>query len=221
MKRIISLSVFLFALVLASCSDSDPVTPNSDNLVFKSGITSTTLTKASATQVTVDRVRILVKNIKVKLNGEERLLKAGPAMFEVTSANPSIAFAQGDVPAGQFDKVSYEIHRFESSVLQQYANDPVFGAFATSDRHTIIVNGKVTDSSGTRAFEYKTDVVGNLNFDFNPAVTVADDKLTTVEFEFLSNLVFHENGVLIDPTDPTKKSHIDNQLKNALKAIVK
>lgn len=225
--RILTITLMITGLLgMAACSDDD--NPVQDNILFESSISATTLNKVhsitrdadAVDQVRIASVRILVKDMKMKLNGDERLLHAGPAVLTVRENEQSIVFARADVPAGQFDKVSWDIHRFESSALEQYRNDPVLADFTTDARHTIIITGTVDKDGSTLPFDYRTDVVGNLNFDFNPAVAVADDKVTIVEFQFQSDLVFRENGALVDPNDPASKSHLDNQVKKALKAVV-
>lgn len=223
---------FLIAIVVIStisCSETNSPSPN--NLTLKSNITQTNLSNSTnikqdevngeITSIKIQSVRMLLNNITVKLNDKERNIKSIPVVFTVTDTVKSYEFANSDLPVGGIDKIKFEIHRFASSDIENYSSNPSLKDFATDERYTIIIKGIKVNSSEEIPFEYKTEVVGNLNFDFSPPFYIEENKNVIVDFEFQSELVFKENGLILDPLDSKSKSHIDNQIKNAIRAIKK
>ncbi len=231
MKRFnMSLVLLIVISLIISCSETTSPTVE-NNLILVSSLSKTMITssaklksdniQADIDSIKVESIRILLSNIKAKLADAERVVDAGPVVFRIADTNNTVEFASADLPASAMDKIKFEIHRFSTSELSNYVNNNIFKDFATTERHTIIINGKMKSASAWESFEYKTDIVGNLNYDFNPPINLKDNIKTIVEFCFQSDSVFKENGVIVDPTNPTRKNHIDNQIKNAITAKYK
>lgn len=231
MKRFFLLTfAALSALFFVSCSES--TSPSTNNLTFVSGINQSTLTNSGInikgdeiqndlTSIKIESIRILLNNISVKLNDSERNIKLTPVVFTITDSNKSFEFANADIPSGAMDKIKIEIHRFASSEIASYQNNAIFKDFATNERYTILIKGNLVSGTTETPFEYKTDIVGNLSFDFKPPINIQENVNQTIEFQFQSDMVFKSNGELLDPRDSKNKSHIDNQIKNAIKGIKK
>lgn len=230
MKIFLLTTAAMLALIFIGCSES--TSPTINNLTLISGINQTTLGKSAInikgnelqsdlTSIKIETIRILLNNISVKLNDIERNMKLTPVVFTITDSNNSYEFANAVLPSGSLDKIKIEIHRFASSELLSYQNNAIFKDFATNDRYTILIKGKILSGNSDTPFEYKTDIVGNLSFDFNPPINIQDNSNQTIEFQFQSDMVFKNNGELLDPRDPKNRSYIDNQIKNAIKAIKK
>lgn len=230
MKRIYLLVAVLVSLIVNSCSES--TSPSINNLTFVSGINHSTLTKSGIhikgdelqseiSGIKIESIRILLNNISVKLNNNDRNIKLTPMVFTITDSNKTFEFANAVLPSGSMDKIKIEIHRFASSELASYQNNAIFKDFATNERFTILIKGKLVSGVTEDPFEYKTDIVGNLTFDFNPPISIQENVNQTIEFQFQSDMVFKSNGELLDPRDSKNKSHIDNQIKNAIKALKK
>jgi hypothetical protein len=169
--------------------------------------------------IKVESVRILLSEIKVKLNGDERSVKNGPALFTVTDSSKTVEFASTELPDGSADKIKFEIHRFPASQLSDYNSNEVFSEFASPERYSIIIAGTIKEDNTDIPFEYKTEVVSNLNFDFVPPLTIEDSKNLVVKFEFQTDMVFKDKGVVLDPRDSKNKNQIDKQIVNAIKAV--
>jgi len=227
MKNLSLSLVFLIIIsFFVSCSESS--SPSSDNLTLVAGLSKSVITnsvnpkddyiQSEIDSIKVESIRILISNIKAKLADAERIVDAGPVVISISDTINKVEFAKADLPSAEMDKIKYEIHRFSTSELSNYQNHNTFKDFATNDRHTIIIKGMMKSTSGWEAFEYKTDIVGNLNFDFNPPIALKDNINTIIEFIFESETVFKESGAVINPLLPSNKNHIDNQIKLALKA---
>ncbi|PKL84604.1 MAG: hypothetical protein CVV22_12235 [Ignavibacteriae bacterium HGW-Ignavibacteriae-1] len=220
-------SIIMMALIVISCGESN--SPSVDNLTLKSNISQTSLSNSTnvkqdeiqngITNIKIHSVRILLNNITIKLNDNERNIKAVPVVFTVTDEVNSYEFANADLPQGGIDKIKFEIHRFASSEIDNYKSNPSLKDFATDERFTIIIKGTTINNADETPFEYKSEVVGNLSFDFNPPLLIEDNKNLIVDFEFQSEMVFKDKGFILDPNDSNNKSHIDNQIKNAIRAI--
>ena len=230
MNRILLITAALLSLLFVSCSES--TSPSTNNLTFVSGINQSTLSGSvvnikgdeiqnEVTGIKIESIRILLNNISVKLNDNDRNIKLSPVVFTITDSSKTYEFANADLPSGNMDKIKIEIHRFASSEIGSYQNNAIFKDFATNERYTVLIKGKILSGSNETDFEYKTDIVGNLSFDFNPPINIQDNINQTIEFQFQSDMVFKSNNIILDPRDSKNKSHIDNQIKNAIKAIKK
>lgn len=229
MNKLFFIIIIAFSSLLFACDDSS--SPSKSNLSLVSSITNTQLNNSVNVKVDaitneiqsikIESLKILLSNIKVKLDDTERNVHLGPALFTVTDSTRSVEFASTELPEGAMDKIKFEIHRFASSELSSYANDPIFKDFATNDRFTIMIKGVLKSNNVDTPFSYNTEIVGNLTYDFAPPLTIEDGKNMIVEFQFQSEQVFKDKGVILDPNDSKNKSYIDNQIKTALKALVK
>jgi len=229
MKYLLTAFAMLSMLLLSSCSD-DSTSPANNNVTLTSSMSSSTVTSSvknssdiplldnTIEEIKINSVRILISSIKMHVDGEEVMFDAGPVLFQADAQQQSYTFAQAEIQNGSFNKIKYEFHRFPTSELNNWKDDPVFGDFATPERYTVIIEGDVVIAGQDNPFVYETDVVANLMFDFNPPVDVDDNSHVTVDFEFNTEDVFKRNGELMDPTDSKNRPHIDNGIKSAIKA---
>lgn len=178
-----------------------------------------------ADSVEVTRVRFLLSRVKLHVEGNDTLkdgeIKAGPFVLEFTPGLSRV-FSTITVPAGNYEKIKFEIHKFPSSIDQTYLNDPIFTDFVTSQRSTVIIEGRVW-SAGVAApvnFVYKSAITANLEAKFPGLITLDAGATTTIAMQFSPVLTFKAVSVL-DPRDPDNAGAIDSYLKNAIKALKK
>ncbi len=221
--------LLLFALIVGSCSDS--TSPSQTNISFRSGISESSVSasvnpksdevQSGITEIKINTVRILLNEIKVKLNSEDKKVRTGPAVYTITPDSQSVEFANADLPSGSIEQIKFEFHRFSSSELATYQNNNTFKDFATADRYSVIITGikKVGDTE--TPFEYKSKMTANLTYNITPPLVIDDKSTTYIDFVFQPEFVFKKTGALIDPDDPKNFNDIDNLLKDAIKALKK
>jgi hypothetical protein len=149
------------------------------------------------------------------------VIMTGPFVLEFTPGFSRV-FANITLPAGAYEKIKFEIHKFPSSIAQTYLNDPTFTDFVTNDRSTIIIEGRVwsAKSSTPANFVYKSAVTANVEAIFPGLITLTGGSNATIAMLFSPMLAFKASSVL-DPRDPGSVPAIDNFLKSSIKALKK
>lgn len=177
----------------------------------------------AADSIELTRVRFLLSAVKLHVEGNDttndREIKAGPFILEFTPGYSRV-FSTVTIPAGTYEKIKFEIHKFPSSIDQTYLYDPTFNDFVTGERSTIIIEGKVWSAKSTTPvnFLYKSHITLNVEAKFPGSITLAAGSTATLAMVFSPLLAFKASTVL-DPRDPNNANDIDNFLKTAMKAL--
>ncbi len=221
-------SLFVLAIALG-CSSDEVAAPNAnvsivcriDNAPVNSvGRKGSQTAGDVADSITVTRVRVLVMRMILHPSNSsdsanDRSVKAGPFVFLADSTGTRLVASVYLTP-GSYDKLKYEIHRFSSSEISAYQNDPQFADFVSTDRYTLIIEGHVVGSGARKAFQYKSDITSNIELPL-PSFTVPSTGSVSVDIVFSTAKAFLDKGQLLDPTDPKNESAIDNNLKAAFR----
>lgn len=178
-----------------------------------------------ADSIEITRVRFLLSAVKLHVEGNDTTkdheIKTGPFVLEFTPGFSRV-FANVTVPAGSYEKVKFEIHKFPSSIDQTYLNDPIFTDFVTNERSTVIIEGRVWSAgiSTPSNFVYKSHITANVESKFPGMITLDGGSNVTIAMRFSPMLAFKASSVL-DPRDPDNAKDIDEYLKAAIKALKK
>src|SRR6185312_10311509 len=90
-----------------------------------------------ADSIEITRVRYLLSAVKLHEEGNDTThdgeIKTGPFVLEFTPGFSRV-FANITLPAGSYEEIKFEVHRFSSSIDQTYLNDPTFTDFVTNER---------------------------------------------------------------------------------------
>ena len=176
--------------------------------------------------VYVTKVRFLISEIKMhnENNTEsegDHLVKAGPFLFAADFETNEIMISKGTVPIGNYDKIKFELHRFSESERTQYETDTDLADFATSDRYSVIIEGKYLENGNWNDFVYNGTVTANITTDFYSGIIIEDGELINVNLGVYVPLLFLDNDSYLDPTDDKNEGKIDNTIKDAFRAIQK
>ena len=178
-----------------------------------------------ADSIEVTRVRFLLSRVILHVEGNDTLkdgeIKVGPFVLEFTPGFSRV-FSTITIPAGSYEKIKFEIHKFPSSIDQTYLNDPIFTDFVTGERSTVIIEGRVwsAQSSIPANFVYKSQITANLSTKFPGLIKLDSGSTATIAMIFSPLLAFKSSSVL-DPRDPDNAKDIDKYLKSAIKALKK
>jgi hypothetical protein len=148
-------------------------------------------------------------------SADDRSIKAGPFVFLADSSGTRVV-ASVNLTPGMYDKLKYEVHRFSSSEVPSYQNDPQFADFVSTDRYSIIIDGHLVRSGARKAFQYKSDITSNIELPL-ASFTVPATGSVSANVVFSTAKAFLGNGQMLDPTDPKNESAIDNNLKAAFR----
>ena len=239
---LLTISTLCFCLVLpiglTNCDSSNPGTgtgAGESEVTFRSEMSSSSVILAQAddkvgaetqaiTGLQIQRVRILVKELKVKPSKDnsgasDKQIKLSPFVID-WRAGQILVFATAPLPVGEYDQAKFQFHRFTPPEVSQYQNDPVFRDFVTPDRVTVIIEGSLTDNGRSEAFVYRSDVTANLNLNFDNVITVSTSKIT-IALQFNPSVVFRRGSALLDPRDSRNRNDIDNLIRTAIRAFKK
>lgn len=178
----------------------------------------------AVTLLQIQRVRLLVKELKVKPSKDnsgasDKQIKLSPFVIEWLP-NQTTVFATALLPIGEYDQAKFQIHRFNPPEVAQYQNDAIFRDFVVPDRASAIIEGVLTENGRTEAFTYRSDVTTNLNLNFDNVITVAPSGTTlTIILQFNPLVVFKKGAVLFDPRDTKNRNDIDNAIRTAIRAF--
>lgn len=223
------LTCIVAAGVVVGCSSDDTAAPSSnlavtcriDNAATNSvGLKGAQTAGEKADSVIVSRVRVLVERMVLHPSNstdsvDDRSVKAGPFVFLADSTGTRVV-ASVNLTPGTYDKLKYEVHRFSSSEVPSYLNDPQFVDFVSTDRYSLIIDGHVVRSGARKTFQYKSDITSNIELPLT-SFTVPSTGSVSVDVVFSTAKAFLDNGQMLDPTDPKNESAIDNNLKAAFR----
>ncbi len=201
-------------------------TTMSSSTVHTTGIIKGESTAASTVDsLKINNIRILISELKLHRDKEKdtvgnHKVKSGPLLLTL-DATKKLALATGTVPAGVYDKVKFEFHRFSSSEITQYLNDPVFKDFVTDKRSTFIIEGMVYAGGVQTPFTYKSDATVNLSLNFDTPITLNGGTVYSIDISADPNVIFVKGKEILDPRDEKNNNDIDNAIKSAIKAIKK
>lgn len=229
-SRLCYLAIFLtLGLAVSGCSSEDAVAPEANLSVsfrIDNSSANTFNTKGAGTagevadSVIVTRVRVLVERMILHPEGskdsaDDRSVKAGPFLLLADSTGTRVS-ASARLTPGLYSKLKYEIHRFSSSEIASYKNDPQFADFVSDGRYSVIIDGHVVANGTRRSFQYRSDVTSNVEVSLG-SFSVPESGNVTASIVFSTAKAFVDNTRYLDPSDSKNESIIDNNLKSAFR----
>lgn len=236
MKTVLMIFFIISVIFFASCSES--TTPNvNPNLTIIGELATPIVNETKLAKIIpgildneidsikIIRIRILMSRLLLFLENDNttsgEAIKIEPFVYDLSLTGGVANLGNKGVPAGLYEKIKMEIHRFSSSELNQYAIDPVFMDFATEERNTILIEGITYNDGNPSTFVFKSNAVANLLLKFDSLINLANNSNTTVAISVDPNYFFKKWESIIDPNDPNNAIDIENSLINTIKAIKK
>ena len=171
-------------------------------------------------EVIVSESRILISRLKFKQASEDDEseggdVHTGPSVMVFENDATNVLFTES-VPAGTYDRVKLEKHKFSSEEAEEYADDPVLGEFASPDRLTIIIDG-IYKTSTEQPFTIKDDATENIWVDFPDDLVVDDGSEAEIEIVFDAEQVFKDGDQVLNPFDDQDRKQIFKNLQKAFR----
>ncbi|MEP7234895.1 MAG: hypothetical protein ABI778_06330 [Ignavibacteriota bacterium] len=232
-----TLAFFGFALMAVASLSLNSCTSSSTNPATTSTITATndiqneTISGTKQTSptpasgptvdaITITKVRVLMSDLHLHVSDDAA---AGVGTFMtapmVVTFTPGATNSLGSatVPLGTYTQMIFDLHTpnltADAGLL---AANPDFVVGSP----TIIIDGMMTKNGTQTAFTYKTSMVRNLKpvFTPSPLITIASGTHST-NLRFDGKIAFAiTSGKPLDPTDPTNKADLDDQIAKAFLA---
>ena len=180
-------------------------------------VSQTPIAKTSADTLTLDTVKVLMKNIKFKVDDdfEDSLdFKVGPFVLYLNLTGNLTTIGVSDIPAGTYNKVKFKIHKPEDD---ETVSDPEFKTGTSgNERFSVIIKGHYFSSP----FVYKSKKSIEQELWLNPPLVVADSIGSTNVTLSVSTFSWFrdEDGSLMDPADSENEDTIDDNIKDSFKA---
>jgi hypothetical protein len=216
-------------VLLGACTD-ETITNDQVNVTMKAELEGgaalnkmVALSGAEADSLKISRVRILISELKLHRDKEDTIagdksVKTGPMLITIDSTGTR-TFSTGTIPAGSYDKLKFEFHRFSQSEVAGYLSDTTFADFVTNDRYTFIFDGTVYTNGQAFPFSYHSDATANLQLKFDPALALTGGSSVVIVVQVNPSVMLKDSGKILDPRDGSNESKIDNAIKSAIKAL--
>jgi hypothetical protein len=240
MKSLILTLTAIMILFLGSCEDSnDPlrdtgikrstinIVSNLDqDLVAKIKKGTNPILSNDVDSIKIENARILISRmilheLDTDENEDSPVVFIGPNLLVFHPDSGDHFVGTVEVEPLTYDKIKFEMHRFDASEISEYADNPTFSDFATGDRYSVIINGDVYKGEEITPFLFNGQVTANLTVDFYDFIELDENDFATISIELDPNVIFTEGGILLDPNDPKNSNHIENNIKEAFKALKK
>lgn len=199
------LAVLISAAGFYSCSENT-VAPQADNLSF-SVMSSMDSIGDSQNILVLDTVKILIKEIKLNVsnvNEDSTNFKVGPFVLFLNLSSSINFISSSIIPPGSYDKIKFEIHKLSDN---EPVPDPEFADL--NGRYSVIVKGWYLGNY----FIYKSTKSAHQKLRFPNVfpISVTQSNITMIVKPYIW---FIENGVYLDPREPSNSNDIDNNIKD-------
>jgi hypothetical protein len=174
----------------------------------------------------VAQVRVLVSRMRLQRANEDtvsgdKILWTEPAVITAASTVPTTQIPPAvAVPAGLYDNVKFEFHRFSGNDVTRLQNDAVLRDFVVPDRATYIIVGRTFVRGQATPFTFRGDAVANLTLQLNPAVNLAMNTTNLFVLQIDVPALFRtSSGSMLDPNNVRNRNDIDNAFRRAIRAL--
>ena len=219
--------IFLLALfVLLLIPGCDSTEPNASRISL-SFSTPTITNKISNDTITLDTVKILLKDIKLGFEKDSREwedhlvdedeinVKVGPFLVYLNLIGMTNNFAVSSIPEGTYNKIKFKIHKIEAS---QTPPDQEFKDGNNSlSGYSIIVKGNFN----SQPFIYKSRKPAHQKIKLDVPLMVEANTSTNLTISVDPSTWFIKDGLLLDPNNPANQNDIDNSIKDSFKRCYK
>jgi hypothetical protein len=210
-KHKISLLVLAILISVAGfygCNkESSVVTPPTNTLSF-SAMGSIDTVGDSQNILKLDTVKILIKDIKLKVSGnnpDTTDFKVGPFVIFLNLSSSINLISSEIIPDGVYEKIKFEVHKLNDN---ETPPDPEFAD--ANGRYSIIVKGWYLGNY----FIYKSTKSAHQILQFPSTVQVTSKNLSNITMIVSPYIWFIKNGAWLDPTVPANSNDIDNNIKD-------
>lgn len=216
------ISLALLSFLFQGCDSTE----TADSIVSLSFSTPDLVQKITDDTITLDTVKILLRDVKLKFeieseedisndDGDEISVKVGSFLVYLNLNGVTTDFAVSNIPAGTYNEVKFKIHKIEAS---ETPPDPEFKEGDDSSlRYSVIVKGMYNSNP----FIYKSRKSAHQKINLNSPLVVEPNTFTNLTITVDPYSWFADDGEILDPTNPANEYDIDNNIKESFKQCFK
>lgn len=209
-------TAFAAALFVTGCKDN-PASPETGPAISLSiAAHNSGLAALSSNTLTLESAKVLLKRIQFHRfpSNDSSDIKTGMIAVSLNLNGPVNTVAASNVPAGQYDRIKFRIHKPEET---EPIPDPDFREGASGDlRYSVIVRG----THNGRAFVFKSREVTYQEIRFATPITVGNNQMVNVTLVVDPASWFVRNGATLDPADESNRQRIDEAIKESFRNAV-
>ncbi|HEY6436700.1 MAG TPA: hypothetical protein VIY47_08920 [Ignavibacteriaceae bacterium] len=218
---------FAFCAFLLLIIQGCETTETTDSTVSLSFSTVARMQKISDDTLTLDTVKILLRDVKLKNEsedddgdgidhqGEEVSVKVGPFVVCLNLNGVTTDFAVSNISPGTYNEIKFKIHKLEAS---ETPPDPEFEeGDDNSLRYSVIVKGMYNSNP----FIYKSRKSAHQKINLKTPLVVEPNTLTNLTITVDPYTWFTNDGEILDPTNLANENDIDNNIKESFKQCFK
>ncbi len=248
-QKLIVAIMLVGVLAISACSDDDPASSNDQATLniqaeMTQSVVSRTMKKdgnvstqhgGAVDSLSVSRVRILISELKLHQSDNssgDKVVKSDPILLEIDSTGTT-AVTTAEIPTGSYDKLKFEFHRFSSSEIAMYENDPLFSDFVTDGRYTFIIEGTLYEEGQAIPYTFNSDATANLSLQLYTEIggfidtagvqpfVINTGSNNTVVIQIDPVSLFKDGGNVLDPRDSENAHDLDDAIEDVIKAVKK
>lgn len=205
------IAVFISIAGIYGCGDTTTVsTTQADNLSFSAAGSQDSIGDYQNVLI-LDTVKILIKDIKVKvsnINEDSTNFKVGPFVLFLNLTSNVNVISTALIPAGNYKKIKFEIHKLEDL---EAIPDPEFAD--ANGRYSVIVKGWYLNTY----FIYKSSKSAHQIITFPNDVPISVGNASNITLLVKPYIWFLKNNLYMNPLDPANMNDIDNNIKDNIK----
>ncbi|HYM19851.1 MAG TPA: hypothetical protein VEW28_02490 [Candidatus Kapabacteria bacterium] len=175
--------------------------------------------------IRVTRMRVLVSDMKMHHDESDTLgfgtIKEGAFIASFVADSIQLV-SLVSIPPTSYDRVKFEVHRYDPSIDISIGTLADFADFITADHNTVIIEGTVYISGNSYPFVYSSHITINEQEMFQNSFTVESGKSYVVTVVYSPSATFRSSGGQpLDPRDEGNRSAIDASIKTSFKANIR
>ncbi len=148
--------------------------------------------------------------------------KLAPFVLDLSLTDSVQQISIDNIPGGTYDGVKFEIHRIDQDDIDSLtsAEQATFADFLAGTGYSVIIDGNYYQNGQATPFTYKSQIDAKIELPINPPLVV-DSTSTAVNLTLRissAGWFVDSNNNLLDPTDSTNASIIDQNLQSFLTA---
>ena len=207
--KVIVVSMIMLMTFVTSCDTTEPESTSLSLSLKKDS----ELLKSSAEGFQIQKVKLLLRDIKIKNQAKDNELqvKTGPLVVNLDMDGKVTEFASSEIPEGSYDRVRFEIHKIQDT---EKCPDPEFmEGDDSSQRYSLIVNGTLNGET----FTYRSRKSAEQDIELTEEIVVEKNENANLTITVDPYSWFYEGDTFLNPNDSANDDKIDNNLKYAFK----
>jgi hypothetical protein len=204
------LSLFLFY----GCENATDVQDSGLSVTFFS---EGSLQKVQNGTLQLNEVKVLIRKLEFKSvnSNDTHDIKVGPFVVHLNPDGIKTDVLQSNIPPGSYERVKFEVHKLED--FETPPDQDFKEGNSGSERFSAVVKGIFNNNP----FAYKSQRTTYQELEFPTPIIIDDNMSVNLTITVNPYSWFFEEGVYLDPSDPSNESKIEMKIEHSFKDAFK